>query len=552
MATTRPKATSNSADGGTDAAQPRVRNAKDNLREIIESIAIAFVIAFLFRAFEAEAFVIPTGSMAPTLMGEHKDLFCPECSFRFQVNASAEQKLVSSCICPNCRYRLTFGAVGEDGPIPPTYKGDRIIVAKFSYEVADPARWDVGVFKYPITPKVNFIKRIVGLPRETLRIYHGDIYTSPEGAEQFAIEHKPPEKVAAILQAVYDNDYPVPEMLTNGWPERWHGELGDEWRHPKDDLTRYETDGKLADAWLRYSHVVPSFDDWEALKRGPLSRGERRAIHPQFIGDFYAYDNGNTIREGAMHWVGDLALECELDVRGTSGKAVVELIEGNRAYRCSFDVGDGSAALSAEGLPEYKPRAAGPVIKGAGKHTVRFANVDDRLLVWVDGRLVEFDASTSYDAGAFRGPGPRDLAPAAVASQSLSLGVSHLRVLRDIYYIAERLATGVNPGEITDLRGDRTLNDFSTGPDSVDANASVADRFQYVQFNLEDGQFLALGDNSPSSKDSRLWPTQHYVQRELLIGKALFIYWPHALNRIPYTRIWFPLFPNIERMKFIH
>ena len=35
----------------------------------------------------------------------------------------------------------------------------------------------------------------------------------------------------------------------------------------------------------------------------------------------------------------------------------------------------------------------------------------------------------------------------------------------------------------------------------------------------------------------------------MLIGKALFIYWPHGLNRIPYTRIWFPFAPNIEWMK---
>ena len=60
------------------------------IRETIESIAIAFVLAFLFRTFEAEAFVIPTGSMAPTLMGRHKDLECPQCGYNFQVSASEE------------------------------------------------------------------------------------------------------------------------------------------------------------------------------------------------------------------------------------------------------------------------------------------------------------------------------------------------------------------------------------------------------------------------------------------------------------------------------
>ena len=57
-------------------------------RETVESLVIAFTLALLFRAFEAEAFVIPTGSMAPTLMGRHKDLDCSECEFNFQAGAS--------------------------------------------------------------------------------------------------------------------------------------------------------------------------------------------------------------------------------------------------------------------------------------------------------------------------------------------------------------------------------------------------------------------------------------------------------------------------------
>ena len=39
------------------------------VRETIESIIIAIVLALMFRAYEAEAFIIPTGSMAPSLQG---------------------------------------------------------------------------------------------------------------------------------------------------------------------------------------------------------------------------------------------------------------------------------------------------------------------------------------------------------------------------------------------------------------------------------------------------------------------------------------------------
>jgi signal peptidase I len=60
-------------------------------RETVESVVIAFTLALLFRAFEAEAFVIPTGSMAPTLMGRHKDLVCESCERDFRVGCSAEE-----------------------------------------------------------------------------------------------------------------------------------------------------------------------------------------------------------------------------------------------------------------------------------------------------------------------------------------------------------------------------------------------------------------------------------------------------------------------------
>ncbi len=67
--------------------------------------------------------------------------------------------------------------------------------------------------------------------------------------------------------------------------------------------------------------------------------------------------------------------------------------------------------------------------------------------------------------------------------------------------------------------------------------------------------FFVLGDNSPASKDSRLWATvenpEYFVRRELLIGQALFIYWPASLNKIPYLNIPFPLFPNFKEMGFV-
>ena len=121
---------------------------------------VAFILAFLIRGFEAEAFVIPTGSMAPTLYGQHKEVTCPQCGEVFAVNAADESEvgrgglerkpqMVESATCINCRYRVT--KLSE----APTFKGDRILVMKFLYNLPrwlggiPPSRWDVVVFTSP-------------------------------------------------------------------------------------------------------------------------------------------------------------------------------------------------------------------------------------------------------------------------------------------------------------------------------------------------------------------------------------------------------------------
>ena len=93
-------------------------------------------------------------------------------------------------------------------------------MAKFPYEFANPKRWDVIVFKYPGNATMNYIKRLVGLPGETISIHNGDLWIHQPGqpAGHFEIARKPPEKLLAMLQPVYDNDLAPTITGTLGWP----------------------------------------------------------------------------------------------------------------------------------------------------------------------------------------------------------------------------------------------------------------------------------------------------------------------------------------------
>src|SRR5438105_2434704 len=87
---------------------------KDSFREIVETVVFVIVLVLLLKTFVAEAFVIPTGSMATTLLGNHLEVTCPQCGHQFIVNASnelddpaAEAHAVDGCRCENCYYLIS-------------------------------------------------------------------------------------------------------------------------------------------------------------------------------------------------------------------------------------------------------------------------------------------------------------------------------------------------------------------------------------------------------------------------------------------------------------
>jgi len=567
-------------------------------REAIESIVIAIVLAFLFRTFEAEAFVIPTGSMAPTLQGRHKDVECIQCGYQYRGGASLDTEQMPSrgpvvaATCPLCHFTMLLNEGGRYQANHASFTGDRILVNKFAYECDDPERWDVIVFKYPGNAKQNYIKRLVGLPGEKLRIRHGDVLVWNAEEGRYRLARKPPAKLREMLQPVHDTRYIPQRLIDAGWPSRWQ------------PLTATSRDGGWSSddggrtftvrasgpdvAWLRYRHIVPTFDDWEELVEGRRPAGMLRR-RGELISDFYAYNASVHARDDrrdflsrltGMHWVGDLAVECDLDVQSASGELWLELVEAGRRHRCRIDLATGRAALSIEGDGPFSgtegdDAAASPSptaatrLRGPGRYRLMFANVDDQLLLWVDGKLVDFDRETTYepplqDAPVWTPQDEGDLAPVGIGvGGGAQLGASRLRVLRDIYYIAAQRSLMGHADTASDYDPAASAGGFAewfapdyvrhvfTHPETWHETPLFRQRRQ-VHFQLHEDQFFPLGDNSPQSKDGRLWEADPYVHRDLLTGKAFLIYWPHPWNvPIPRTNVALPIVPNFGRMGLI-
>ena len=168
---------------------------RDSPRELAETVVFVVVLVLMLKTFVAEAFVIPTGSMAETLYGYHKMVTCDKCSFVFPLNCHyevEENRPALDCTCPNCLHHMHWN---DKSAGPSWSSGDRVLVAKFLFDgdqLWKPKRHNVFVFKYPGQLKgntidggpqkgnsaMNYIKRTEGLPSETIAVFDGDLYAT--------------------------------------------------------------------------------------------------------------------------------------------------------------------------------------------------------------------------------------------------------------------------------------------------------------------------------------------------------------------------------------
>ncbi len=551
------------------------------VRETVESIVVAVVLAMLFRTFGAEAYIIPTGSMAPNLQGQHMDVICDHCGYRYLTGSSEDnttipvqsRRKVIKTFCPFCRSALVMKPnIDADHN---SNEGDRIIVNKFIYDFQQPERFDVIVFKNPNNGKQNFIKRLIGLPNEQLTIENGDIFSldqSADGEWQRQIVRKPMDKLRTMLHLVDDTNFIAPELTEFGWPSRWqewgNGESQAWTLANQDGKPRFSLENSTSEpAWLRYRHIPPNPTVWERIENEEkLGDVEPSFFQGELISDYYCY-NQRVVRmdqsgqierlNPGLHWVGDLAVSATCHVTSTAGTLVLELVEGGVRFQASIDVESGRATLKNSASYPFLDNEGNPVptaeadtpVRGSGRFDVMFVNADDQLTLWINDRLIKFNGSC-YQPQRYVNPqwspeDPGDVEPAGITIQNGRVEIDRLKVFRDTYYTSV-IGSGQDPENET-LMPPPMIRGIMTDPTQWTSEAGLQwlnARFREgaAMFMLEDNQFLPMGDNSPESSDGRIWDGPNFVSGQLMIGRALFIYWPHAKNKpIPY-------FPNFERM----
>ncbi|NBC10136.1 MAG: signal peptidase I [Planctomycetes bacterium] len=543
----------------------------ETIKETLESIIIAFALAFVFRAFVVEAFVIPTGSMAPTLLGQHLRFKCDQCGYRYDTDAS-ERATAGAAIqttCPMCYWpnRVTLATR--------TGSGDRILVQKYAYSFTEPRRWDVVVFKNPRYrinnrddapgPRQNYIKRLVGLPGEQVAILEGDLYVAREG-QPFRIARKIDARANprwrdiqdAVWQPIYHSRY-IPldggdgslDRRKRRWACPWEPKHGQWLTEDRRSYRLRQTDEQNRGT-LTFRFAPPEGSDF-----GPASSVVRYPYNQtsdSFPTSKYAY-NIDDPQRAVWDAIEDIRLavnvnfdqpETTLRLRTTARRAgapepiVAELgSDGAMTLRWGGDV------------------IAGPMrVKGVrpGRTAaVELWHVDQSVLLWVDGALVaDHRLELTWDQ-VVRRPPIEHVPEVSMQVEGGPATLYQVELDRDLYYGARDQHSGLAHGAFT--RG---------GPRQIATGEAV---------DLAADEFFVIGDNGPISDDARFWNTttrgeadlhpwieatmfaddqrSHVgrVPRRLMVGRAFFVYYPAPFQLEPEAP---GVFPNFGRMRLIY
>lgn len=526
----------------------------DSMRETVESIVIAFILAFTFRAYVVEAFVIPTGSMAPTLLGRNVRVNCRQCGYTFKADP-ADQDVRRNQLdrsvevfCPMCLFGNRYDSDTR------LRAGDRILVQKYIFSIAEPRRWDVVVFKNPLLPTQNFIKRLVGLPDQSLAVIEGNIYWkhAHAGPETWQIARKMdrPKVQDAAWQMIYDSAHVplddgakgagrkfawrvpwVPKEEKHHWrfealPTYTHesveaGTLRFDFRH----ITRPSRNMAHRSHWYPYNQLRDMADNFrEPIEDIRISAG------------FQAHEPGLAIRMATT-----ARLE-HTDKRPSLKSVELRIADDGRATLEKRDLMSGAVDV----LRSTAVKPLGPGVT----HHVSMQHVDQEISVWIDGERVdsllyryELDIETLKQRDPLSDT--NQYPHIEITVEGAPVDLHRIQLQRDLFY-SSIPKTGNQTGRGTIFK------------------RGAGGGYQGEPITLVADQFYCLGDNSPMSQDSRYWKVPNdwirylmladvkqpegIVPRKLMMGKAFFVYFPAPLGFGPGT----PPVPNFSEMRFIH
>ncbi len=467
-------------------------------RENLEAFTVAIVMAVMLKYFAVEAYQIPTGSMQPTLMG---------LEFRERGALAGEIK-------------------------------DRILVDKFSYHVREPERFEVVIFKYPLNRAQNFVKRLVGMPGEQLRIQYGDLWQRPDASQPWKVLRRPAGVMDEHWKAI-DVGEPVRGVHWMGDDKRSISARALDAAGPARITFAAHGGGSILDT---YQHGYPA----------GVQDGMRR--FPEFH-----RSNANT--------VGDLRVTGEITPSASLAAFVIELGEGARRYRFELPgpaaKAEGSVRVEWARNESYPPAQVAHTLKLEAGRSYRFCaqNLDDELTLEVDGtRIATLEGAAAADQNS----------SVALALEGGGAKLDDLQVWRDIFYTEGSFASewtvpaghyfmlGDNTQDSSDGREWRAIAlRWQGGPSEPvlgNARESMADG-RYRPDSNPIREMTAAGMTTffrdmygelhvfPRSAELALPAEQQYspapfVPRELITGRAVAVFWPLSFSFDTYRVKW--------------
>jgi len=217
---------------------------RSRLRIAVEWAVYLLIAAATLETWLIEGLVVPCrvvgGSMVPGLLGVHREVVCADCGYRFPCGTD-RPPVPPRAVCPNCGY----AANGLESL--PDLAGERVLINPEAFAFRQPRRWEIVALRRPSQPGQIAVKRVVGLPGESVEIRQGDVYVDGK------ILRKDLAQQRALAIPVHDAAHeptlpPVP-------PPRWRNERPDvRWTWNEGRFAHTVGPGNGPVDWLVYHH----------------------------------------------------------------------------------------------------------------------------------------------------------------------------------------------------------------------------------------------------------------------------------------------------------